>query len=38
MLAAPSNFEVFPLYYASKCLIIILGLGVIVYACVRKPK
>ena len=38
MLASPSNFEVFPLYYVSKCLIIIIGLGVIVYACVRKPK
>ena len=38
MLASPSNFEVFPLYYASKFLIIILGLGVIVYACVRKSK
>ena len=36
MLASPSNFEVYPLYYASKCLII--GIGVFVYACVRKPK
>ena len=38
MPATPSPIEVFPIYYASKCLLIILGVGVIIYACLRKPK
>ena len=33
----PSAFEVFPLYYASKALIMVLGIGMILYA-YWKPK
>ena len=34
----PSPIEVFPIYYISKAVVLVLGLGIILYACLRKPK
>lgn len=38
LLGAPSPIEAFPAYYLSKAIVIVLGLGLILYACLRKPK
>jgi hypothetical protein len=38
MTETPSPIEVFPIYYISKAIVLVLGLGIIVYACLRKPK
>lgn len=32
----PSTFEVFPAYYISKAIVLVLGLGVMIYAYFKK--
>jgi len=38
MAATPSPIEVFPIYYLSKAVLIVLGIGIIIYAYLRKRK
>ena len=38
LLGAPSPNEVLTIYYLSKAVLIVLGIGIIIYACLRKRK